>query len=52
MFFVPRRTVSEHGIEDGDHLSHAGGQRHFLVFATGDQALVSRPAVMRRVPKD
>ena len=35
----PWRAVPEHGVEDDQELAHAGGEREFLGFAAGAQAV-------------
>ena len=39
MRLFPSMTISDHGIEDGDELAHAGGDGDLLVFAGGNEAL-------------
>jgi hypothetical protein len=39
MFSLPWSLIAQHGVEDGNYLAHAGGQRDFLVLTCGDQAL-------------
>jgi len=40
MFDPPWYLVPEHGVQDGDHLAHAGSQGNLLVFAGGHQPLL------------
>ena len=41
MFFIPHGVVAQHGIEDGNHLSHTGSERDLFVFAIGEKSLVT-----------
>jgi HlyD family secretion protein/adhesin transport system membrane fusion protein len=34
---LPRFAVPDHGVEDGEELSHAGGKRELLRFSGGEQ---------------
>ena len=33
MIFVPHGIIAQHGVENGDHLSHTGGERDLFVFS-------------------
>ena len=37
---MPGLSFAEHGVEDGEHFSHAGDERDFLWFAGREQLLV------------
>ena len=43
MFGAPWYLVSQHGIENGIHLAHAGSKCDFFVFPCGNQPLIGLP---------
>jgi hypothetical protein len=37
MFSTPWCLIAQHGVEGGDHLAHAGGERHLVALTYGSR---------------